>query len=312
MKIVFMGTPDFAVPCLEAVLDAGHEVAAVFCQPDRPSGRGYKLIPCPVKRLAEERSIPVCQPDSLKDGAGLEILKKYAPEAVAVVAYGRILPPDMLEYPKYGCINIHGSLLPKYRGAAPIQRAVINGDEKSGVTSMYMARGCDTGDMILKRETPILPDETAGGLFDRLAPMGAELLVETLELIEKGEAPRIPQDESEATLAPMLTKEEGLVDWSKDAGSICCLIRGMDPWPAACTTVNGTTLKLFCPSFERVMHGVPAGTLVGVKKSGEMSVAVRDGTVNIAAVQASGTRRMAAADYLRGHPIAAGTVFGRD
>ncbi|MFR9191289.1 MAG: methionyl-tRNA formyltransferase [Anaerotruncus massiliensis (ex Togo et al. 2019)] len=214
MRIVFMGTPGFAVPCLARLLDDGHEVAGVFTQPDKPRGRGYKLMPPPVKELALERGLPVYQPAKMRDGEALSILRELSPELVVVVAYGKILPKEILELPKYGCVNVHGSLLPRWRGAAPIQWSVIAGDAEGGVTTMYMAEGLDTGDMILRRATPIGPDETSDELYERLAALGAQALSETVTLIAAGRAPREPQDDAASCYAPMLSKELAEIDQS--------------------------------------------------------------------------------------------------
>ena len=229
MRIVFMGTPEFAVPCLSRLISDGHAVAGVFTQPDKPQGRGYKLMPPPVKVCALENGLSVYQPAKMRDGQALALLKELSPELIVVVAYGKILPPDILELPPLGCVNVHGSLLPKYRGAAPIQWSVLNGDQTAGVTTMYMAEGLDTGDMILKRETPLGPDETSGELYERLAGLGAQALSETVRLIGEGCAPRVPQDGALATHAPMLTKELARIDWTKPAAEVHNLIRGMNP-----------------------------------------------------------------------------------
>ena len=233
MRIVFMGTPDFAVPCLARLIADGHEIAGVFTQPDKPKGRGYKLAPPPVKELALANGLPVWQPEKLRDGTALAVLRELAPQLIAVVAYGRMLPKEILDLPEYGCINVHGSLLPKYRGAAPIQWSVLNGDLTAGVTTMYMAEGMDTGDMILSRSVPVGEDETSGELFDRLAVLGAEALSETVRLIAGGNAPRTPQDDAQASRASMLTKEMAVIDWSKSAREVHNLIRGMNPQVAA-------------------------------------------------------------------------------
>ena len=244
MRIVFMGTPDFAVPCLQAVLDDGHEVCGVFTQPDKPKGRGYTLTPPPVKELALKYNLPVYQPNSLRTGEAYEILKELAPDLIAVVAYGKILPKEILDLPPMGCVNVHGSLLPKYRGAAPIQWAVLNGDKVTGVTTMFMAEGMDTGDILLTEETEIPENETSGELFDRLKDMGARLLVKTIHGLEKGELTPIPQNEAEATHAPMLSKELSAIDWNTSAWEVHNKVRGLSPWPTAHTMFRGKRMKV--------------------------------------------------------------------
>lgn len=305
MRIVFMGTPDFAVPCLSRLLDDGHTIAGVFTQPDKPQGRGYKLMPPPVKVRALESGLPVYQPAKMRDGQALAILKELSPELVVVVAYGKILPSDILALPPLGCVNVHGSLLPKYRGAAPIQWSVLNGDRTAGVTTMYMAEGLDTGDMILTRETPLGPDETSGELYERLATLGADALSETVRLIGEGRAPRVPQDDALASHAPMLTKELARIDWTKPASEVHNLIRGMNPWPVAHTSLCGRPLKIYR---SRLVSGAGApGTLIG---GSGFVVACGQGAVELLEIQEAGKKRMAAADYLRGHPDAAGKTLG--
>lgn len=305
MKIVFMGTPDFAVPCLAHLIADGHEIAGVFTQPDKPKGRGYKLTPPPVKELALAYNLPVWQPEKLRDGASLEVLRGLAPQLIAVVAYGRILPKEILDLPEYGCINVHGSLLPKYRGAAPIQWSVLNGDPVAGVTTMYMAEGLDTGDLILSREIPIGADETSGELFDRLAALGAEALSETVRLIAAGNAPRIPQDNAQASYAKMLTKEMAEIDWSKPAQEVHNLIRGMNPWPTAYTRLGGKMLKVHR---SRIVEGSsePGAVLDGKR----LVIGCGEGAVELVEIQPEGSRRMPAADYLRGHPVEPGSKLG--
>ena len=300
MRILFMGTPDFAAESLKALYDAGMDVCGVFTQPDKPVGRKQTLQAPPVKTLALEHGTPVYQPEKLRDGTAMEIIRTLAPDVIAVVAYGRILPKDMLDYPKYGAVNIHGSLLPKYRGSAPIQYAVLNGDAVTGVTAMYMAEAMDAGDIIEKRETEILPGETAGELFDRLAPLGGELLVDTMRALERGTVTRTPQDESGVTLAPPLTKEMADIDWNESAKKVAGKILGLDPWPAASAELGGVRLKLF-KAFITDDKGTP-GTLVSADKNG-MVIACGEGAVRIRDVQAPGGKRMSAADYLRGHKI---------
>ena len=305
MKIVFMGTPDFAVPCLARLLDDGHQILAVYTQPDKPKGRGNTLTPPPVKTLAQERGIPVYQPTKLRDGAVAAQLRALAPDLMVVVAYGRILPPDILAVPPLGCVNIHGSLLPKYRGAAPIQWTVLNGDPVGGVTSMYMAEGMDTGDMILRRETPVGPDETSGALFDRLAPLGADCLSRTVTLIAQGKAPRIPQDEAQATTAPMLEKEFGRLDFALDAQTLHNRIRGLSPWPGAFVTdPRGRLLKLHQSRVAVDTHTAAPGSILCASP---LTVACGGGTtLELVVVQPEGKPRMAGSDYLNGARLAVG------
>lgn len=305
MKIVFMGTPEFAVPCLVRLLDDGHGVAGVFTQPDKPKGRGYKLMPPPVKELALAHGLPVYQPAKMRDGEALSILKGLSPELVVVVAYGKILPKEILELPKYGCVNVHGSLLPRWRGAAPIQWSVISGDAEGGVTTMYMAEGLDAGDMILRRSTPIGLDETSDELYERLAVLGAQALSETVRLIAEGKAPREKQDDAASCYAPMLTKELAKIDFTKSAREVHNLVRGMNSWPVAHTTLDGKLLKVYRTRVTEC-GGAP-GELLGGKS---FAVACGEGAVELLEIQAEGGRRMTAADYLRGHPVAAGTRLG--
>ena len=310
MKIVFMGTPDFAVPSLKALYKAGHEVQAVFCQPDKPKGRGMKLVAPPVKETALENGTPVYQPNSLKNGGEefIKVLEDLDPDCIVVAAYGKILPKSVLDIPKYGCVNVHGSLLPKYRGAGPIQWAVLNDEKTTGITTMLMGEGLDTGDMLLKSETEIGENETAAELFDRLADMGAELIVETLDKLEKGEVTPVAQNEAEATYAPMLTKELSPIDFSKTAREVHKQICGLSDWPCATTLINGKRVKVYRSVIAEGKSNKPAGTVVNVK---DLTVACGDGLVRFTEIQAEGSKRMAVADYLRGKPIAEGTVLGK-
>lgn len=302
MRILFMGTPDFASASLEALYASGHEVCGVFTQPDKPKNRGMKLEQSPVKKLALEHDTPVFQPVKLRDGTAMDIIRSLAPDLIAVVAYGRILPQDILDYPKYGCINIHGSILPKYRGSAPIQWSVINGDKTAGVTSMYMAAEMDAGDIIFIRETEVGEYETSGELFDRLKDIGASLLVETVDAIERGEATRTAQDHSAATLAPPLTKDLSPVDWSKGARAVCDQIRGLDPWPAATAVFSDKTYKLFRAVMGNSACDHAPGTIIAADKNG-LEIACADGSVIIKEIQAPGGKRMPTPDYLRGHSL---------
>ena len=304
MKIVFMGTPDFAAVCLARLLDEGRDVAAVFTQPDKPKNRGMKLMHSPVKALALGKT-QLFQPPSLRDGEAVRVLHELAPDLIAVVAYGRLLPPEVLAIPSHGCVNIHASLLPKYRGAAPIQRAVLSGDKVTGVTSMYMAEELDAGDIILTKETEIGQYETSGELFGRLAPLGAELLSETIDAIADGIAPRTPQDHALASFAPPLNKSESPVDWSQSAPLVVAQICGLDPWPGATAQFGDTTYKLFSPRLSDAggKAGEVLSTANGLTIACGSDATSRSGAVTITELQAPGKRRMSAADFLRGHTI---------
>lgn len=303
MRILFMGTPDFAVPSLEALIQAGHTVCGVFTQPDKPKNRGMKLLPPPVKVCAQSHDIPVYQPTKLRDGTALALIQELAPELIVVAAYGRILPDDILAAPPVGCINVHSSLLPAYRGAAPINWAILNGEKETGVTIMHMAHDLDAGDIIAQTATPIGPDETAPELYDRLARLGAELLVKVVADLGAGTAVRTPQDGSSATLAPMLSKELSPMDWSRTAGQLHNQVRGLIPWPAAVTTLSGNRCKVFSATILTGRTGAAPGTILRADKTG-IEVACGDGTIlRIDELQPDGGRRMKAADYLRGHAI---------
>ena len=295
MRIVFMGTPDFAVPCLQRLLEDGHEVTAVFTQPDKPVGRHAVLTPPPVKQLALSRGIPVYQPTKMRDGTVAALLRELAPDCLVVVAYGRILPQEILDVPPRGCVNIHGSLLPRYRGAAPIQWSVIRGETVTGVTSMFMDAGMDTGDIIDTLTTPIGENETAGELFERLAPLGARLLSTTLAAIADGTVTRRPQNDAEATMAPMLEKAMGRLDLTRPAQELHNQVRGMNPWPGAFCTAGGKTLKIH---ETRVAAGSGApGTLLCADP---VTVACGEGALQLVTVQPEGKPRMAAEAWLRG------------
>lgn len=304
MRIVFMGTPDFAAASLKSLIDEGFDVVGVFSQPDKPKNRGMKLMASPVKALAAEHGIPVYQPEKMRDGTALQILKDLAPDLVVVVAYGRILPDDILAVPPLGTINIHGSLLPKYRGAAPIQWSVLNGDEIAGVTSMYLATEMDAGDMIFKAETPVGEYESAGELFDRLKDLGAALLIKTLHAIELGEAPRTTQNHEEATFAPPLSKEQALIDWNKTPREIVKHICGLNPWPVATATLAGESFKVYAAEYTSAKTDKPAGAIVSADPKRGIEMACKNGeTLLITRLQAPGGKQMSAADYLRGHPM---------
>ena len=291
-----MGTPDFAVPCLKRIISDGHEVSAVFSQPDRPKGRGWKLAPTPVKELALAHGLPVFQPVKLKDGAVAAQLKQLVPDVAVVVAYGRILPDDILCAPRLGCINVHASLLPALRGAAPIQWAVIGGDKYTGITTMHMAQGVDTGDIILQKQTEIAESETAGGLFSRLSEMGADVLSETLRLLESGAAPRIPQDHSRATFAPMIKKEMAALDFTKQPQGLCNLVRGLNPSPMARTTVDGKIVRVLSAAPAEGFSGSP-GQILG---TGRFIVACKNGAVEFLTVRPEGKKTMGGGDFIRG------------
>ena len=307
MKAVFMGTPEFAVPTLQALIDH-HEVLAVVTQPDKQRGRGKKMQFPPVKEKAVEYDIPVYQPQRARDEEFIEELKNLNPDVIVVVAYGQILPESILNIPKYGCINVHGSLLPKYRGAAPIQWAVLDGEEKTGITTMYMEKGLDTGDMIDKAEVVLDEKETAGSLHDKLMVLGADLLLETLKKLEDGTAVRKKQNDEESCYAKMLSKDMGQIDFTKDAKEIECLIRGMNPWPSAYTFLNGKTLKVWkCKVSTEKTDAVP-GTIFLADKEG-IHTACGEGVLILTEVQLEGKKRMETEAFLRGYHIENGIVF---
>lgn len=308
MRIVFMGTPDFAVPSLKALVEAGHEIRGVFTQPDKPKNRGMKLQTTPVKEYALSVGLPVFQPAKLRDGEALGILKGLEPELIAVAAYGKILPVDILELPRLGCVNVHSSLLPKYRGAAPINWAILNGEDETGVTIMVMAEGMDTGDILAQRATPIRIDENAAQLFDRLAQMGAELLVETVAGIEAGTVKAVPQDESGASHAPMLSRELSLMDWSRTARQLHDQVRGLYPWPAATAVVDGVRCKILRTALAEDAGEQAPGTVIQADKKG-LRVACGSGALEILELQPDGKKAMAASAFLMGHPIRTGTVL---
>lgn len=302
MRIVFMGTPDFAVPSLQRLISDGHDVVAVYCQPDKPQGRHFVLTPPPVKVAAIEKNIPVLQPNTLKDEQVQQTLAEFAPDIIVVAAYGKLLPKAVLDMPKYGCINVHGSILPKYRGAAPIQWAVINDEPKAGVTIMQMAEGLDTGDMLLVAETEVGADETAGELFDRIAMLGADALSEALKKIDELEP--IKQDDSLACWASPLKKTDGEIDWKKDAKAVYALIRGVSPWPGAYTIFNGKRLKIH--KARLCDKNGEAGALLDEKN---LIIGCGCGSVELIEVQLEGAKRISAADFIRGQRVAKGPLF---
>lgn len=308
LKILFMGTPDFAAVSLKALIeDENSEVAAVFTQPDRPSGRGMSTVFCPVKKIALEHDIPVFQPQKMRDGSAADLVRQINPDIIVVVAFGRILPDEIIYYPKYGSVNIHASLLPKYRGSSPIQWSVINGDEVTGVTSMYMATDMDTGDLIYQAETSVGEYETSGELSERLSVMGAELLLRTLRDIEAGIAPRVPQDHGKATYVSMLDKSICPIDWNEPARKIIKKIYGLQPWPVAVTVLAGKELKIFGAAYGLNADGSEPGTVLKADTSGIEVACGLGQSVLIKELQAPGKKRMAAAAYLNGCRIAAGT-----
>lgn len=303
MRIVFMGTPDFAAASLQKLIDEKYDIAAVFTQPDKPRNRGMSLSFSPVKELALQNGLDVYQPTKLRDGSFTELLRSLKPDVLAVVAYGRILPEDALSVPTYGAVNVHSSLLPKYRGAAPVQWAVLNGDTVTGVSTMYLAPEMDTGDVIFTVKTEIGEFETSGELFDRLMVMGAELLHKTLRAIENGTAPRSKQDESQASYVTMLDKSMSPIDWSRSPREIVKHICGLQPWPVATTEIGGLTFRIFKAEYTDTVTDKAPGTVVAADKRGIEIACGGAHTLLITELQAPGKKRMRAADYLLGHPI---------
>ncbi len=310
MKIVFMGTPDFAVTTLQKLYDSPeHEVSAVFTQTDKPRGRGNKFMPTPVKKLATQHDTPVYQPQSLKKQIDeyLPILQELNPDCIVVAAYGKLLPKEVLELPKYGCVNVHGSILPEYRGAAPIQRAVLDGKKKTGVTTMLMGEQMDAGDILLVSETEIGENETSAELFDRLAVMGADLLVQTLQKLEKGEITPIPQDENKVTFAQMITKDMAKIDFNQSAQQVHRLICGLSDSPCALTFLNGKRLKIYHSKVvNNNCNNYKAGEIVDDKK---FIVACGEGEIEFTEIQLEGSKRLATNDFLRGHSISKGDIL---
>ena len=307
MRIVFMGTPDFAAAILKRLIDTGRNVVGVFSQPDKPVGRKQVIMPTATKVLAMEHNIPVFQPAKLRDGEALKIMQELKPDLTVVAAYGKILPKDILDVAPLGNVNVHGSLLPKYRGSAPIQWSVINGDKVTGITTMYMAEGMDTGDMIMKFELPIGEDETAGELFDRMAELGAESIEKTLELFDNGEVKAEPQNEEEATYAPMLKKEMGEINFGKTAEEIHNLVRGLNPWPIAYTFLEGKSIKIHEAKGVKGFSG-EEGTLLDEKR---FIVGTKNGAIELITVQPEGKNKMSGADFIRGRRLLKGTKFGK-
>ena len=306
-----MGTPDFAVPSLRALLESGYEVVGVFCQPDRPKGRGHKLAACPVKELAQSAGIPVFQPERIKREEGVAMLKSCAPDLCVTAAFGQLLSQEILDIPPLGTINVHSSLLPRHRGSAPINWSVIKGDQVTGVTTMFTDKGMDTGDILLMRETPIGQTENAGELSDRLAVMGAQLLIETIQALTAGTLVRIPQDHAAATYEPKMDKELGRIDWSRPAQEIDALVRGTTPWPGAFTTLGDQTIKVFELAVrDGAASGAPGEIIAADAKQG-LVVSCGDHDVILAQIQMPGAKRMNAKDYLRGHTMETGVCLGK-
>lgn len=303
-----MGTPGFAVPILKALIESENDVVSVITKPDTPKGRGRRVTPPPVKTLAVDHDIPVLQPEKIRTEEFYSELKEYEPDIICVAAYGKILPKNILDLPSYGCINVHASLLPKYRGAAPINWAIIRAEEITGITTMMMDEGMDTGDILLQREVKIEAEDDAESLSEKLSIAGAELLIDTIRLQKEGKLPRILQDHSKATYAPMLKKEDGIIDWRKSAEEILNLIRGTLPWPGAHTTINGKNLKLYKA---QVSHGRGQPGEVILSESGSLIVATGDGAVDIREIQIEGGKRLPTQAFLIGRKIPKGTVLGK-
>ena len=308
---MFMGTPDFAVPSLKALIDGGYDVVGVFCQPDRPKGRGHKLVACPVKELAVSAGIEVFQPERIKREEGVAALKALAPDLCVTAAFGQLLSQEILDIPPLGTINVHSSLLPRHRGSAPINWSIIKGDQVTGVTTMFTDKGMDTGDILLMRETPIGEKENAGELSDRLSVMGAQLLIETIRALEAGTLVRTPQDHDAATYEPKMDKELGRIDWSKTAQEIDWLVRGATPWPGAYTTLDGQTIKIFDIARVSDAPSGEAGQVMAADAKAGLIVSCGDCDVELKQIQMPGAKRMNAKDYLRGHTMDTGVCLGK-
>lgn len=308
-RIIFMGTPDFACPTLQALIERGENLVAVVTQPDRPKGRGQKLMPPPVKELAEKNGIPVYQPLKVRDPGFVDIVRELAPDVIVVVAFGQILPKALLDIPRHGCINVHASLLPRYRGAAPLNWCIINGEVETGVTTMLMDVGLDTGDMLLIGKTPLDENEDIVSLHDRMAAMGAGLLAETLDRLAAGELVPQPQNNADSCYAPMLKKEDGVIDWQADARTIHNQVRGLAVWPGACTTIGDQVLKIFRT---RVGDGcgVPGTVLQAAK--GHFEVACQSGSLFLQELQLAGKKRLDCASFLAGYPVTEGILLGNE
>ena len=309
MRLLFMGTPEFALPSLNALHQSGHAILAVVTQPDRPKGRGEHLAPPPAKVMAERFGLPVLQPAKMKDPAFLESLRVLKPDLIVVVAFGRILPPEILDLPPRGCVNLHASLLPKYRGAAPIQWAIINGEQETGVTTIQMDPGMDTGDILLHERVSILPEDTAGSLSVRMAERGADLMLRTLKGIESGEIVPVPQNSSEATMAPLLEKEAGEIDWAQPAVAIANRIRGLSPWPGAYTFYQDERWRIWrAVPLDKTSEAMPGTILQGGREN--IPVATGGGLLEILEIQPESGRRMGIREFLAGHSVEAGVVLG--
>lgn len=311
LNVIFMGTPAFAVKSLESIINAGHKVTAVVVQPDKPKGRGMKTVFPPVKEYALSKGIQVYQPEKVKGPEIITILKEYNPDVIVVAAYGKILTEDILRLPKFGCINVHASLLPKYRGAGPIQWSIINGEKTTGITTMYMEKGLDTGDMILKEEISIEKEDTFETLHDKLAELGGSVLAKTLKLIEKNEIVRIPQGD-EFTYAPLLKKEDGNINWSKTAEEIYNLIRGLNPWPGAYSFLNDTMIKIWKAKVIEENEDkeiFEPGDIIRASSKEGIFISTGKGCLELLEIQPEGSKRMKTIDYLIGHKIEKGTTF---
>ena len=302
MRILMMGTPDFAIPTLDALVNSNHEVVGVISQQDKPKGRGHHLVPTPLKEAALSYGLPVYQPKTLKDEAFMELLTKLAPDLIVVVAYGKILPKSVLDFPRYGCVNVHASLLPKYRGAGPIQWSIINGETETGITTMQMGEGLDTGDILLQERVPITDDLTADVLFDTLATLGGKLLIETVKGLENGAIIPKPQQESEATYAPMLDKATGYVDFSISAHQVLRLIRGVTPWPSALVLYEDKRMKILDAKVVSETSPKAPGTILSVSREGILVACGKD-CLLLTEIQMEGSKRMPVSEYLLGHTI---------
>ena len=309
LRIIFMGTPDFAVPTLESLIQGPDEIIAVVTQPDRPKGRSKKLVPPPVKLVAQKYDIDLYQPKGIRSQDFITTLKSYDPDLIVVAAYGKILPETIIELPRNGCINVHGSLLPRHRGAAPIQWAIIKGDPEVGVTIMQMDKGMDTGQILMKASITPDPEETTGTLFPKIARLGSHTLMDTLDMLAQGGLAMIDQDDKEATSAPMLRKEDGLIDWTRSAQEINCLIRGLDPWPTAFSFLDRRKFQLFRPEVVHQSSTRKPGTLLRADREG-LLISAGNNCILIKEVKMEGKRRMAVTDFLNGWPLAPGSLFG--